>query len=195
MKAKINGIEFEGTPEEFNRLLISEKSIESKSSVPLKLNSSKIKKVYQTKAHGKQDAQKNISTSIEFITALFRYKPSKNRNRQGYVLQLLSDGKNYTIRNLASRANTDSGSVVSAIRRAVSAGCVIQVNNRGSVTPDDLNEDTKVRLVSFGTIERALQVKEELKIQNAQPKKDKKTQTVISTGSAPITKILYNESN
>ena len=195
MKAKINGIEFEGTPEEFNQLLDAQKSTATQKSQPLQPTSLKVKKVVQTQLQNKEDVETTLPGTSEFITALFRYKPSKHRNRQGYVLQLLASGKTYTIRTLAARATTDTNSVISAIRRAVAAGCVIQVNNRSSVTPDDLNQDTKVRLLSLGTIERAVEVKKEFHVKNAQENKSKQTQNLISTGSAPITKILYNENN
>jgi len=195
MKAKINGIEFEGTPEEFTQLLNAQESTVTQNSSSLQPSGLKTKKVVQTQLQNKEEVETTLPETSEFITALFRYKPSKHRNRQGYVLQLLASGKTYTIRTLAARATTDTNSVISAIRRAVAAGSVIQVNNRSSVTPDDLNEDTKVRLLSFGTIERAIEVKKEFHIKNAQENKTKQTQNLISTGSAPITKILYNENS
>ena len=195
MKAKINGIEFEGTPEEFNQLLDAQKSTAAPKSSSVQPTNFKVKKVVQTQLQNKEDVETTLPGTAEFINALFRYKPSKHRNRQGYVLQLLASGKTYTIRTLAVRANTDNTSVISAIRRAVAAGCVIQVNNRSSVTPDDLNQDTKVRLLSLGTIERAVEVKKEFHIKNAQENKVKQTQNLTPTGSAPITKILYNENS
>jgi len=179
----------------FTQLLNAQESTVTQNSSSLQPSGLKTKKVVQTQLQNKEEVETTLPETSEFITALFRYKPSKHRNRQGYVLQLLASGKTYTIRTLAARATTDTNSVISAIRRAVAAGSVIQVNNRSSVTPDDLNEDTKVRLLSFGTIERAIEVKKEFHIKNAQENKTKQTQNLISTGSAPITKILYNENS
>lgn len=195
MKAIINGIEFEGTPEEFTKLINAQTNTTSVKSTPLASVETKTKKIVTTNLKPKEDVETTLPGTDEFITALFRYKPSKHRNRQGYVLQLLASGKTYTIRTLAARATTDNSSVISAIRRAVAAGCVIQVNNRSSVTPDDLNQETRVRLLSLGTIERALEVKNEFHAKRAEENKTKQNTNIISTGSAPITKILYNENN
>jgi len=200
MKAKINGIEFEGTPQEFSELLSSQ----NKSS---DLKSTKLSKEQTVNKSVSNDPTKHVSKNAitedyfpgtdEFIASLFRYKPSKTTlGRQSYVVQLLATGKTYTIRSLATKANTDTATVVAAIRRSVAADCVIQVSNSSSVPADQLNSETKVRMISLGTIERAAEVKEQYHKQYAELSTSKTVKTQnkeINTGSAPITKILYSE--
>lgn len=193
MKAIINGIEFEGSPLEFGQLISFVKVQESLSKPELSLT--KTVKTVSSKQVSEKKQINSFSDSVEFITALYRYKPSRNRNRQGYALQLLVSGKVFTIRALAERANTDVVSIVSAIRRAVAADCVIEVSNRDSSNSTDLNQDTKIRLVSLGTVERALAVKHDFHAKAAKEFLSKKKPKLMSTGSAPITKIIYTENN
>jgi hypothetical protein len=209
MKAKINDIEFEGTPQEFAELLASQNknsnvkstalSVESVSNNQVEKDTKKYTRATNPSQNTSYSKESYLPGTTEFVTSLFRYKPSKTTmGRQSYVVQMLATGKTYTIRTLATKANTDIATVVAAIRRSVAADCIVQVNNPSTVPADELNPDTKVRLISLGTIERALQVKEEYHRQHAESIAKKSTKNEVKhvhTGSAPITKILYNENN
>ena len=209
MKAKINGIEFEGTPQEFSELLASQDKNSTQKLTSSSLKTDLDKQVEKDVSNRVRinNSSKSVSSlkddylpgTIEFVTSLFRYKPSKTTmGRQGYVIQLLATGKTYTIRTLATKANTDTATVIAAIRRSVAAECVIQVNNPSAVPADELNSDTKVRLISLGTVERALEVRQDYHKRHAESiaqKSSKNEVKYLNTGSAPVTKILYNENS
>lgn len=196
MKAKINGIELEGTAEEIAKVLamnaVAERE-EKKSTAQVTSKAS-----LSDSVEDKESSENYLPGTDKFLTALFRYSPSKtSMGRQAYVVQLLATGKTFSIRNLAKRSNTNFHSAAGAIRRAAEAGCVIEVSNSASVDERALNSDTKVRMISLGTIKQALEIKKSyhLKSQTDAVRYGRKEPDVkiLDTGSAPITKIKYTE--
>jgi len=212
MKAVLDGIEFEGTPEEFSEFLKtyrqSVKGSDSETTPHI---------VYENKPENYENKpEKNtnprewymhldfLPNAREFVESLYYYKPEHGGS--SLALLILTTGKQYTLRSVGNKAKCDSGSMVEVIQRSINAGCQIDIDNSRvtaaalsrarkvkyvkdgqenfiSVTPD-----TKVRYVSLGTVERAEQVaKESRKSFAAKSKKPRE----ISTGSPPITKIIH----
>jgi len=224
MKAVINGIEIEGTPQEILELVNLDASkiantVETVAYKPKKekqVRAAEVKSkpelspIVQLKKEIREalndiDAKKESDSDKlyfdgldEFLTALYRYKPSNtSMGRESYIVQLLATGQPYTIKRLVREGRTDLTTVKQAITRAVSADCVVQATNvnpdsKGSSLVDKLTPNSKVKMLAIGTIEgaRAARSKHEnahLKsVRIAKPK-------TLDTGSAPITKIIHPE--
>ena len=214
MKATINGIQFEGTPQEMMELLASSKNISDEEKQPVK------KPIPEVTFKAEEQTNKYFSETDEFLAALFRYKPSNtSMGREAYVVQMLATGESYTIKQLVRGARTQLHTVRQAIDRAVAAGCVIhatRLDDKQSAGSQSLTLSSKVKMISLGTVDRAKEVKssyekknnkrsvlsttdqsaQELQIDSASSDKKlkaSKTTGIIHTGSAPITKIIYAE--
>jgi hypothetical protein len=200
MKAVIDGIEFEGTPQEFSNLL---KDYRNKPKNTDLQPSSHI--VYEDTQQNKVKTEEYLPGAREFVESLYYYKPEHGGS--SLALLILTTGKQYTLRSVANKAKCDSGSMAEVIQRSIDAGCQIDIDNT-RVSPGALSRarkvrylkdgqenfiavtsDTKVRYVSLGTVEKAKQVAEHSR-KSLFARKSKKNQQV-STGSPPITKIVH----
>jgi hypothetical protein len=166
MKITINGIEVEGTPTEVAELIASmptkNTSSPSVSTPPIAEIRDAVRNQNITFT-----TQEPLTKELEYVHALYRYRPNKNSpaGKGPYVVQLLTSGQQYTIRQLCRLAQADQSLVSRAIRRAADGGSVIEVS---SSTTSKLTLNTKVRLISIGTIEQA-------KSAHTSSKKDVKT--------------------
>jgi len=222
MKLTINGIEIEGTPQEVWELLASPgllpKSVEMpgnkveklltllpapKSRVKNSANPSvKIRKEIRKALDDIQISQSRdyLEGVDEFLSVLYRYKPSNtSMGRESLVIKLLSTGEPYTVRRLTREIRSDIKCVKKAITRALAADCVIQATDLDSRTPlkgvglvDQLNLNSKVKMLAIGTLEGAREAREKHEIKYVKIKKPSKAR-VLNTGSAPITKIVHSE--
>jgi hypothetical protein len=135
-----------------------------------------------------------------FISALYRYKPDCNSvlGRGPYVVSLLSSGEIYSIKKLVQLSNSNTALVSNSIRRAVDAGCIIEVTGN----PKVLTKNTKVKLLKLGTVEQAKKLSDSLKsskeykdklkaIRNNKKHFESKELSVGAVNSPPITKIIY----
>lgn len=230
MKVIISGIEVEGTPQEVLELINSstvvykpKKAKEKRTTARFNRTESLTNPVVQLKNELRETLNnmqiKNGTTGNtvylegidEFLTALYRYKPSNTvMGRESYIIKLLATGEPYTLRRLAAAARTNLSKVKQAITRAVAADCVIQATNlkswpltgvpKNSSLIDQLTSSSKVKMLAIGTIEGARSAR--AKYENAhlrksvkveKPKVDRLLRKTLSTGSAPITKIIYPE--
>lgn len=166
MKANINGIEVEGTVEEIAQFMLTVSS-----SAPQTVSTSKERHIPSgliTKSEPPKAAKIVTSSSLdnmeddpkvtEFLTALYRYKADRHtqNGKAAYVVKLLATGEPYTIKNLMRIASANQTLVSNAVRRAADAGCVIEVSGTASKL---LTRNTKVRLISLGTVEQATAVR------------------------------------
>lgn len=218
MKAIINGIEFEGTPEEFVKLIGKhDSSASSKSSEvyvfdPKRLNgSSKPKSKDDAKNESKVVAEvmeTYLSGTAEFLAALYRYRPKFGG--ASYAFQLFATGKAFTVRSLAQKAGVSYDAVYEVLQRSFNAGCKIGIDNN-HVAPGTLQRskktlsvsgstddtisialETKIRLISLGTVEQAKAAADSTRVAFRKNKDSKTKAVVVSTGSPPVTKIVYN---
>ena len=151
MKVNINGIEVEGTPSEVAELIASMSTKDSSvqpNTVHPDLQALREKNIQHT------HVEEPLTQEQQYVRALYRYRPNKHSSsgKGPYVVELLTSGQQYTIRQLCRLANADQSLVSRAIRRAADGGSVIEVS---SATTTKLTLNTRVRLVSIGTIEQA----------------------------------------
>jgi len=136
----------------------------------------------------------------EFLSALYRYKPSNtSMGRESLVIKLLSTGEPYTVKRLTREIRSDIRCVKKAITRALAADCVIQATNLDSKAPlkgvslvDQLNLNSKVKMLAIGTLAGAREAREKHEIKYVKIKKPSRVK-ILNTGSAPITKIIQPE--
>lgn len=196
MKAVINGIQFEGSPQEFAELIASQQGF----SVPTVTQPAKQVAAPKVNEVQKDEPVKDeyFPGTQEFLTALFRYRPSNtSMGREAYIVQLLATNKPYTVKQLVRTGRTELHTVKQAIKRAVDAGCVINATNidkNAASVIDSLKQTSKVHMTALGTIEQAKEARKAHEKKNviSSLKSEPKT-TKLDTGSAPITKIKYTE--
>jgi biopolymer transport protein ExbD len=206
MKAVVEGIEFEGTPEEFSKLL---KDYRQNNKVDKPQVASNV-------VHGDTPKKNDNSrawymhldflpNAREFVESLYYYKPEHGGS--SLALLVLTTGRQYTLRSVSNKTKCDFRSVTEVIQRSIDAGCQIDIDN-SKVSPGSLSRarkvkytqdgkehfipitlDTKVRYVALGTVENAEQVAEYSR-KSLSVKKTKEV-NYISTGSLPITKIIH----
>jgi len=195
VKAFINGIQFEGSPQEFAELIASQQNlaVSSVAQSATKIDAPKVDEVQ------KDESVKDeyFPGTDEFLTALFRYRPSNtSMGREAYIVQVLATNKQYTVKQLVRIGRTDLHTVRQAIKRAVDAGCVINATNidkNAASVIDSLKQTSKIHMIALGTIEQAKEARKIHEKKNTNnPKVESKT-TKLDTGSAPITKIKYTE--
>lgn len=152
MKININGIEVEGTPAEVAELLASMTTTPSTAHPQLSDIREKVSENKFVKAS--EPPVEALTNEQLYVRALYRYRPNKNSSsgKAPYVVELLTSGDQYSIRQLCRLAQADQSLVSRAIRRAADGGCTIEVS---SSSTSKLTLNTKVRLVSIGTIEQA----------------------------------------
>jgi hypothetical protein len=206
MKAVLEGIEFEGTPEEFSQLL-KEYRQNNKTDKP-QVTSHIVHENKSEKNNNSREWYMHLDflpNAREFVESLYYYKPEHGGS--SLALLILTTGKQYTLRSVANKAKCDSGSMSEVIQRSIDAGCQIDIDN-SKVSPGALSRarkvkyikdgqenfiavtgDTKVRYVALGTVEKAKQVASQSR-KSLFVKKSKKTQ-YVSTGSPPVTKIIH----
>lgn len=219
MKLVINGIEIEGTPQEVWELLTFELiALTSPISKPEKALTLLPPKKSGTKSSASPSVKirKEIREALndikgsknrdylegvdEFLSVLYRYKPSNtSMGRESLVIKLLSTGEPYTVKRLTREVRSDIRCVKKAITRALAADCVIQATNLDSKAPlkgvglvDQLNLNSKVKMLAIGTLAGAREAREKHEIKYVKIKKPSKVK-VLNTGSAPITRIIHSE--
>lgn len=218
MKAKINGIEFEGTPEEFVKLIGKPQASDALSnSEVFVFRSSKQNQPEKQQSNVQDDTvvaevmETYLTGTTEFVRALYRYRPKFGGS--SYVLQTLATGKVFTVRSLAQKAGVPFDAVYEVLQRSLNAGCQIGIDNnhvapgtlqrskRSLVLVEDTSQEvkitseTKVRFIALGTVEQAKATAEatRLNMRNSKTAQHQDAKAVvISTGSPPITKIRYN---
>jgi hypothetical protein len=200
MKATINGIQFEGTPQEMLELLASSPDTNKtqKQSVENPVSETSLETQEQSNS-------KYFPGTDEFVSALFRYKPSNtSMGREAYVVQMLATGQSYTVKQLVRSARTELHTVKQAIDRAVAADCVIhatRLEGKQFSGSQSLTLSSRVKMISLGSVARAKEVKssyqkknnKKISVESSSDLKNLKIGAAISTGSPPITKIIYAE--
>jgi len=161
MKAIINGIEIEGTPEEFMKLIAGEPLISNDTSVVknettkessgrLIKSSSLQKKNFP--AERLSDGETKVLAEVmetylpgttEFVQALYHYKPKFGGSSNAFMI--LATSKAYSIRNLAKKSGCDNSLCHEVLQRSVNAGCEISIDN-SAVKPNALKRG---RVISF----------------------------------------------
>lgn len=167
MKANINGVEVEGTVEEIAQLMSAVASPAPQSvSTPKErhipaglITKSEPPKTARIVTPSSLDNMEDDPKVTEFLTALYRYKADRHtqNGKAAYIVKLLATGEPYTIKNLMRIASANQTLVSNAVRRAADAGCVIEVSGTASKL---LTRNTKVRLISLGTVEQAIAIRE-----------------------------------
>jgi len=216
MKAIINGIEFEGTPEEFVKLIGKhDSSVSSKNSEVYVFDTKKLNK--KPKDQDNSDTETKVVAEVmetyltgtaEFLAALYRYRPKFGG--ASYAFQLFATGKGFTVKSLSQKAGVSYDAVYEVLQRSFNAGCKIGIDNN-HVAPGTLQRskktlsisgstndtiaialETKIRLISLGTVEQAKTAADNTRIAFKKNKDSETKAVVVSTGSPPITKVIYN---
>lgn len=173
MKATINGIQFEGTPQEMLELLASSANTANTQSADISKSKKQSveKSIFEASFETQKQSSKYFPGTSEFLAALFRYKPSNtSMGREAYVVQMLATGQAYTLKQLVRGARTDLQTVKQAIDRAVDADCVIhatRLEGKQFAGSQSLTLTSKVKMLSLGSIERANEVKSRYRKKNA----------------------------
>lgn len=157
---KINGIEVEGTPEELATLLNAMSGAPvAQPALTKPLSSTNLVTISDPIVSTSLDNLPEDPVVNEFISNLYYYKPDRNsqNSRAPYVVKILATSMNqqFTIKQLMKASNSNQSVVSSAIRRAASAGCVIEVTSPNKI----LTKTTKVRMTKLGTPQEALAVR------------------------------------
>jgi len=161
MKAIINGIEIEGTPEEFMKLIAAEPLTSNDTNVVKNetkkefsgrfVKSSSSQKKNPPAEHLLNGATKVLAEvmetylpgTTEFVQALYHYKPKFGGSSNAFMI--LATSKAYSIRNLAKKSGCDNSLCHEVLQRSVNAGCEISIDNSG-VKPNVLKRG---RVISF----------------------------------------------
>lgn len=191
MKVNIDGIDVEGTPQEVAEIIKAMRS--NTTSIDTTVTS---KTTFSTPpSNAVEDFLPHDEEFNKFIKNLYRYKPDKfaKNGKAPYVVQLLRSGQWFTVKQLMRLSAATQNVVSGAIRRAADAGCVIETTSTSSF----LTSNTRVRMISLGTVEQAKAVRDSfapsVTMKQPQPRVFKTPIVPKSTTEQQLTNLLNSK--